>query len=75
MLIPILIHLVTLIGKVQKKSIKNYFNELTLRNDAISVRNCELVGLPDLDTSRSNVQGSLINYMNHLIDLGVGKEF
>lgn len=76
MLIPILIHLVILIGKFQKKkSIKNYFNELNLRNDAISVRNCELVGLPDLDTSRSNVQGSLINYMNHLIDLGVGKEF
>ncbi|KAL7047282.1 hypothetical protein ACKWTF_002857 [Chironomus riparius] len=38
---------------------------------ATSVRNCELVGLPDLDQSRSNVRQHLINYMNRLIDLGV----
>lgn len=45
------------------------------RGNATSIRNCELVGLPDLNTERSNVQQSLIDYMNHLIDLGVGKKF
>ena len=44
------------------------------RGNAASVRNCELVGLPDLDQSRSNVRQQLINYMNRLIDLGVAGE-
>jgi alpha-amylase len=39
---------------------------------AWSIRNCELVGLPDLNTTRPNVRQNLIDYMNHLIDLGVG---
>lgn len=42
--------------------------------NAVSIRNCELVGLPDLNVTRPNVRQHLIDYMNHLIDLGVGKK-
>ncbi|KAG5868160.1 hypothetical protein JTB14_032973 [Gonioctena quinquepunctata] len=40
-------------------------------NDAANVRNCELVGLPDLDQSKDNVRQKLVGYINHLVDLGV----
>lgn len=40
-------------------------------NNPIEVRNCELVGLKDLDQGSSYVRGKLVEYMNHLIDLGV----
>jgi hypothetical protein len=65
---------VILIGKLLNCWHAKYEIEI-FRGDATSVRNCELVGLPDLNTERSNVQQSLIDYMNHLIDLGVGKNF
>lgn len=39
--------------------------------NADSIRRCELVGLPDLDQSRENVRAAIVDYMNHLIDLGV----
>lgn len=39
--------------------------------NADSIRRCQLVGLPDLDQSRENVRASLVDMMNHLIDLGV----
>nr|XP_023015287.1 alpha-amylase-like [Leptinotarsa decemlineata] len=40
-------------------------------NDAANVRNCELVGLPDLDQSKDGVRQKLVAYIDHLIDLGV----
>lgn len=45
-------------------SIQNY-------NNASQVRDCELSSLPDLDQSRMNVRERIIDFMNHLIDLGV----
>jgi len=35
------------------------------------VRNCRLVGLPDLFLSKDYVSDRVAEYMNHLIDLGV----
>jgi alpha-amylase len=40
-------------------------------NDANQVRNCWLVGLPDLKLSASYVRDKIVAYMNDLIDLGV----
>lgn len=40
-------------------------------NNAEQVRNCELVGLKDLDQSKDYVRGKMLEFMNHLIDLGV----
>ncbi len=40
-------------------------------DNAWAVRNCNLAGLPDLDTGSAYVRGKLISYMNELIDLGV----
>ncbi|XP_060527358.1 alpha-amylase-like isoform X2 [Cylas formicarius] len=40
-------------------------------NDSTSIRNCELVGLKDLDQSHEYVRGKIRDYMNHLIALGV----
>uniref|UniRef100_W8BYH3 Alpha-amylase n=2 Tax=Ceratitis capitata TaxID=7213 RepID=W8BYH3_CERCA len=45
-------------------SINNY-------NDKYEVRNCELVGLKDLDQSKSWVQDRVVDFLNHLISLGV----
>lgn len=41
------------------------------QNDAWRVRNCRLVGLPDLDTGAEYVRQTLANYMNDLINIGV----
>ncbi|CAG9766805.1 unnamed protein product [Ceutorhynchus assimilis] len=40
-------------------------------SDAASIRNCELSGLKDLDQSQDYVRGKIIEYINHLIGLGV----
>lgn len=40
-------------------------------NNATEVRDCELSGLPDLDQSNLHVREMIVNFMNHLIDLGV----
>lgn len=40
-------------------------------NNAFEVRNCELVGLPDLDQSLEYVRERIVGYMNKLIDIGV----
>ncbi|CAG9564103.1 unnamed protein product [Danaus chrysippus] len=40
-------------------------------NNAWRVRNCELVGLKDLDQSNEHVRQMIVNYMNKLISLGV----
>nr|CAH7746061.1 unnamed protein product [Callosobruchus chinensis] len=45
-------------------NINNYQN-------AAEVRNCELVGLPDLDQSKQYVRDKIVEFMNHLVDLGV----
>ncbi|CAH1116249.1 unnamed protein product [Phaedon cochleariae] len=39
--------------------------------DATNVRNCELEALRDLDHSKAYVRQKIIEYLNHLIDLGV----
>ncbi|RAK61899.1 alpha-amlyase, partial [Phenylobacterium kunshanense] len=40
-------------------------------NDANEVRNCELVGLRDLNQGNSYVQDKVVEFLDHLIDLGV----
>ncbi|XP_059608181.1 alpha-amylase A-like [Phlebotomus argentipes] len=40
-------------------------------NDANQVRNCDLVGAPDLNQALSYVRGKIIDYLNSLIGLGV----
>ncbi|XP_029405441.2 alpha-amylase A [Bactrocera dorsalis] len=40
-------------------------------NDANQVRNCELVGLKDLDQSKSWVRDRILDFLNKLINLGV----
>lgn len=39
--------------------------------DANQVRNCELAGLRDLDHSRESVRDRIVEYFDHLVDLGV----
>lgn len=39
--------------------------------DAYEVRNCELVGLKDLDQSKEYVREKIVEFLDHLIDLGV----
>lgn len=45
-------------------SINNY-------NDPYEVRNCELVGLPDLNQTKEVVRKRIVNFLNRLIDYGV----
>lgn len=40
-------------------------------NDPANVRNCELVGLHDLDQSHEHVRTEIVNFMNSAIDAGV----
>lgn len=47
-----------------RSSINNY-------QDRWNVQNCELVGLPDLDTAENYVQASIAKYLNDLISLGI----
>lgn len=39
--------------------------------NATNVRNCELYGLKDLNQSSSYVREKIVDFLNHLIDLGV----
>ncbi|XP_055383823.1 alpha-amylase-related protein-like [Condylostylus longicornis] len=48
----------------QTCSINNY-------NNPVEVRNCELVGLKDLDQSKKYVQDKMVEALDHLVDLGV----
>ncbi|GLG97161.1 Alpha-amylase A [Gryllus bimaculatus] len=40
-------------------------------NNAAEVRNCELVGLKDLDQSKEWVRDKVVEFLDHLVDLGV----
>lgn len=40
-------------------------------NDIFQVRNCELVGLHDLNQTREDTRDKIVGYLNHLIRLGV----
>lgn len=40
-------------------------------NDKYQVRNCELVGLPDLDQSKEEVRRAAVEFLNKLIGFGV----
>jgi alpha-amylase len=44
---------------------------ITNYGDAYNVQNCELSGLPDLDTASPYVQQQIANYMNDLLTIGV----
>ncbi|MGV9601805.1 carbohydrate-binding module family 20 domain-containing protein [Streptosporangium sandarakinum] len=46
-------------------------NDSDYVNDAWRVRNCELVGLSDLDTGSEYVRDQIAGYLNRLTDLGV----
>ncbi|CAF1664604.1 unnamed protein product, partial [Didymodactylos carnosus] len=35
------------------------------------VRNCRLVGLPDLLVGKEYVRSKIVDFLNHLIDIGV----
>jgi alpha-amylase len=39
--------------------------------DAFQVRNCELVALHDLNQTIEDTRDKIVDYLNHLIDLGV----
>tara|TARA_R110001592_G_scaffold160851_1_gene393172 strand:- start:169 stop:2184 length:2016 start_codon:yes stop_codon:yes gene_type:complete len=45
--------------------------EITNYNNRFEVQNCELVGLPDLNTSAAYVQDTLAGYLNDLTNIGV----
>ncbi|KAL7040556.1 hypothetical protein ACKWTF_000444 [Chironomus riparius] len=40
-------------------------------NNGIEIRNCELLGLPDLNQGNEYVRTKIAAFLNHLIDLGV----
>lgn len=40
-------------------------------NDVNTIRNCELLGLPDLNQGHEWVRQKIVDFLNHLIDLGV----
>lgn len=40
-------------------------------SDVIQIRNCELLGLPDLNQGHEWVRTKIADFLNHLIDLGV----
>ncbi|XP_060660223.1 alpha-amylase A [Drosophila nasuta] len=44
---------------------------ITNYNDPTNVRNCELVGLRDLNQGNSWVQDKIVDFLNHLTELGV----
>ncbi|XP_046616877.1 alpha-amylase 2-like [Neodiprion virginianus] len=45
--------------------------EITSYQDAANVRNCELVGLADLNQATEWVREKIVEYMNNLIEIGV----
>lgn len=45
--------------------------DITNWNDSTNVRECEMDSLKDLNQSTDNVRNKIIDYLNHLIDLGV----
>ncbi len=45
--------------------------EITNYNNRYEVQNCELVGLPDLNTGAAYVQDTLAGYLNDLTNIGV----
>ncbi|XP_013119376.2 alpha-amylase B [Stomoxys calcitrans] len=45
--------------------------DITNYQDAVQVRNCQLVTLADLNQTVPHVRDMIVNYMNKLIDLGV----
>lgn len=53
------------------------FNEdcnINSYEDPVQVRNCRLNGLPDLNSRLEWVQDKIIDFMNNLIDLGIGEK-
>ncbi len=50
---------------------RNGNDEIQNYGDRYEVQTCSLVGLPDLNTGSSYVQGQIVAYMNDLINIGV----
>jgi alpha-amylase len=50
---------------------KSSNGEIQNYNDMYQVRDCKLVGMPDLALSNTYVRDKITEYMNTLIDLGV----
>ncbi|KAL3280312.1 hypothetical protein HHI36_017801 [Cryptolaemus montrouzieri] len=55
----------------------NWYNfhktcDITDYNDPVNIRNCELVGLKDLNQGYEYVRGKIVDFLNDLIDMGVG---
>ncbi|XP_020281589.1 alpha-amylase 4N-like [Pseudomyrmex gracilis] len=53
---------------------RNHFNSpcaITNYQDPVNVRNCELVGLHDLDQSKEYVREKIVNFLNSAINVGV----
>lgn len=44
---------------------------ITDYNNREQVRNCRLVGMPDLNQGSGYVRDKIVGFLNHLIDLGV----
>lgn len=44
---------------------------ITNYQDPVNVRNCELLGLHDLDQSKEYVRKKIVNFLNEAIDAGV----
>ncbi|OQV22309.1 Alpha-amylase 2B [Hypsibius exemplaris] len=40
-------------------------------NNALEVRNCDLLGMPDLAIYKNKTRETIVKYLNHLIDIGV----
>lgn len=49
----------------------NEFCFIANYSNAFEVRNCRLVGLPDLNQAKENVREKIVEFMNQLIDYGV----
>ncbi|CAG9836395.1 unnamed protein product [Diabrotica balteata] len=52
----------------------NHFHspcEINNYQESNNIRNCSLSGLPDLDQSHEYVRKKIVEYLNHLVDLGV----
>lgn len=45
--------------------------EINNYNNAAEVRNCELAGLPDLNQGNAHVREKIVEFMNHVITIGV----
>lgn len=63
-------NLKVLTSKIPNSNVK-YLGSINNYNDANQVRNCWLLGMPDLKLGSEYVRGKVLEYLNDLISLGV----